>query len=113
MSLMEDYKISPELVVACDKEIKKRCNGGVEREGKTLHCLMDVARIAGKKTVKDEDRMSARCLAEVGSLYVFGYVPQNKQILCFFLTVITSGGFLFKIVLFFVVIIKNNNLQEN
>lgn len=41
---MDDYQINPEIVANCDDEIKKYCNGGLERGGKTIHCLMDVAR---------------------------------------------------------------------
>ena len=43
-SLLEDYKISPNIVTACDLEIKNYCGNGLQREGKTLHCLMDLAR---------------------------------------------------------------------
>jgi len=41
---MEDYQISPEIVAGCAEEIRTKCNGGVHREGKTLHCLMDLAK---------------------------------------------------------------------
>ncbi len=43
-SLLEDYKISPSVTAACDLEIRDQCGGGLQREGKTLHCLMDLAR---------------------------------------------------------------------
>ncbi|XP_053402519.1 Golgi apparatus protein 1-like [Mercenaria mercenaria] len=42
-SLMEDYQITPEIVTKCDVEINKYCNKGVDREGRTLHCLMENA----------------------------------------------------------------------
>ena len=59
-SLMEDYKISPDIVTACDLEIKAHCGGGLQREGKTLHCLMDLAR--PKKRV-----ISSECRGEVST----------------------------------------------
>ena len=43
-SLMEDYQISPEIVASCGKEITDYCGNGVERGGKTIHCLMAAAR---------------------------------------------------------------------
>ena len=41
--LMEDYSINPEIVAKCDVEIQKHCQGGKEREGKTIDCLMELA----------------------------------------------------------------------
>lgn len=43
-SLMEDYQISPVLVRDCSNEIQKSCGGGLHRDGRTIHCLMDLAR---------------------------------------------------------------------
>ena len=42
-SLMEDYQLSPELAHHCAEAIKDNCKGGMERGGKTLHCLMGLA----------------------------------------------------------------------
>ncbi|KAL3281561.1 hypothetical protein HHI36_004769 [Cryptolaemus montrouzieri] len=42
--LMEDYRLSPEIVNDCKLEIKTLCSG-VEVGGKTIHCLMDNARL--------------------------------------------------------------------
>lgn len=41
-SLMEDYKVNPEIITFCIEEIRSSCNG-LRREGKTLHCLMERA----------------------------------------------------------------------
>ena len=72
-SLMEDYKISPEIVTKCHEEIQSQCNGGLHREGKTLHCLMDLARPRRKE--KDSKRMetfmSVECRRSV-SISVIG-----------------------------------------
>lgn len=40
--LMEDYRLSPEIVNGCSKEIKKYCNE-LQVGGKTIHCLMKIA----------------------------------------------------------------------
>ncbi|KAJ8945307.1 hypothetical protein NQ318_003607 [Aromia moschata] len=37
--LMEDYRLSPEIVNSCKIEISEFCNG-IEAGGKTIHCLM-------------------------------------------------------------------------
>ena len=37
--LMSDYRLNPQLVSECNEEITKYCGGGIERNGKTLHCL--------------------------------------------------------------------------
>lgn len=46
--LMEDYRLSPEIVQGCSEEIKSFCRG-FETGGKTIHCLMDHARVAKNK----------------------------------------------------------------
>ena len=40
--LMEDYELSPEVVSKCSGEIRDYCDGGLHREGATLHCLMSL-----------------------------------------------------------------------
>ena len=42
--LLEDYHLSPDLVVKCKDELNRYCGGGVETGGRTLHCLMKHAR---------------------------------------------------------------------
>ncbi|XP_041454489.1 Golgi apparatus protein 1-like isoform X2 [Lytechinus variegatus] len=41
--IMSDYMINPELVKACSSEIEDQCRG-LRREGKTIHCLMALAK---------------------------------------------------------------------
>ncbi|XP_071497848.1 Golgi apparatus protein 1-like [Diadema antillarum] len=41
--IMSDYMINPELMESCAVEIEADCNG-VRREGKTIHCLMGLAK---------------------------------------------------------------------
>lgn len=40
--LMEDYELSPEVVSMCAIEIRDYCDGGLHRQGETLHCLMSL-----------------------------------------------------------------------
>lgn len=41
--LMEDFSLSPEIVLHCRSEIEGHCSG-LHRKGRTLHCLMRVGR---------------------------------------------------------------------
>uniref|UniRef100_A0A8C9WD07 Golgi apparatus protein 1 n=1 Tax=Scleropages formosus TaxID=113540 RepID=A0A8C9WD07_SCLFO len=49
--LMEDFSLSPEIVLHCRGEIESHCSG-LHRKGRTLHCLMRVGR--GDKGVVDD-----------------------------------------------------------
>ena len=72
-TLLEDFKISPDIVTNCADEIRDSCDGGLQREGKTLHCLMDLARPrardAEKKTLTRA--ISTKCLRSVRILFCF------------------------------------------
>jgi Cysteine rich repeat. len=46
--LMEDYRLSPEIVTDCSEDIKSFCNT-LEVGGKTIHCLMEHARPKKRK----------------------------------------------------------------
>ena len=66
-SLLEDFKISPELVAACSDEISSKCKSHVQhRGGEVLHCLMDLAKGRGK----DGELISPECKAKVMIIYV-------------------------------------------
>ncbi|XP_039652090.1 Golgi apparatus protein 1-like [Perca fluviatilis] len=41
--LMEDFSLSPEIVLHCRTEIEAHCSG-LHRKGRTLHCLMKIGR---------------------------------------------------------------------
>ena len=47
-ALMQDYKLSPDIVYFCSEAIANECKNGLERDGKTLHCLMRVSRKASR-----------------------------------------------------------------
>ena len=40
--LMEDYEISSEIVHNCASIIQNDCEGGLDKEGTTIHCIMSV-----------------------------------------------------------------------
>jgi len=61
-SLVEDYEVNPLLVRDCSHEIEKYCGGRLHRAGRTIHCLMNLAR--SKKT-EDDSVMSPRCVRTV------------------------------------------------
>uniref|UniRef100_A0A0N5ASS7 Golgi apparatus protein 1 n=1 Tax=Syphacia muris TaxID=451379 RepID=A0A0N5ASS7_9BILA len=73
--MMSEFKMSPEMVLSCGKEINEFCSqtGDIERQGKTLHCLMAVAQSRDPKR-----QLGAQCkvaletvikTADVGSDY--------------------------------------------
>lgn len=73
-SIMEDFQISPEIVVQCDKEIREHCGGGSNKEGKTLHCLMDLARpVSFKGSHKLTKQISQACEVQV-RLFIFKFI---------------------------------------
>lgn len=55
--LMEDYKMSPEILSGCADDITKFCNDLDAGAGKTIHCLMENARPKRKK----DRRITAVC----------------------------------------------------
>ncbi|XP_033124671.1 Golgi apparatus protein 1-like [Anneissia japonica] len=57
--LMEDYMINPRIILACRENIGTDCEG-LQREGKTLHCLMKLA--------KDDKLHNGRCRAALKEL---------------------------------------------
>ena len=61
-SLVEDYELNPQLVRDCSHEIKKHCGGGLHKEGRTVHCLMNLAM---SKKSEDNQEMSATCVRTV------------------------------------------------
>lgn len=63
--LMEDYRLSPEIVNSCKNETQIYCKG-YEVGGKTIHCLMNQALIHGNSVIP---RLSDSCLRAV-SVYI-------------------------------------------
>ncbi|XP_012945019.1 Golgi apparatus protein 1 [Aplysia californica] len=62
--LMQDYKISPELVSACQDEIDHFCDG-LDPDGESVHCLMEAAKEKSKDAKKN---FSDKCRVEVAKL---------------------------------------------
>ena len=67
--LMTDYQLNPNIVKLCKDEIANHCNGGIERGGKTLHCLLNKAAKSKIKianlTPGNKIAFSDACFAEV------------------------------------------------
>ncbi|KOB78150.1 putative golgi apparatus protein cysteine-rich fibroblast growth factor receptor [Operophtera brumata] len=61
--LMEDYRLSPELMQNCANDILTLCKG-IEAGGKTIHCLMEHARPRRRK----EKRISMGCQKSLENL---------------------------------------------
>ncbi|XP_048735451.2 Golgi apparatus protein 1-like isoform X2 [Ostrea edulis] len=59
--LMEDYSISPEILTDCKTEISESCENGLEKGGKTIHCLMDLARPTRDRAHNKESKISPKC----------------------------------------------------
>ncbi len=72
--LMEDFSLSPEIVLHCRGEIEAHCSG-LHRKGRTLHCLMRVTR-GDKGTVDNLCQTAVRTLGIVGKgiRYLFVYM---------------------------------------
>ena len=66
-SLLADYSVNPLLVRDCSHEIDQHCGGRVQRSGRTVHCLMNLARSA--KT-EDDATISPKCVRTVSSIVV-------------------------------------------
>lgn len=79
-SLMEDYQISPVLVRECSKEIQDNCGGGLHRDGKTIHCLMDLARPKKNQESRWEVQISDNCVRALEDLLEEADVGDNYEV---------------------------------
>ncbi|KAK0048055.1 Golgi apparatus protein 1, partial [Biomphalaria pfeifferi] len=64
--LMQDFKISPELVSSCEKEIVKECKG-LDAGGYTINCLMKLA-VVKHKGGDEPELISSKCKAQLNQL---------------------------------------------
>lgn len=61
-ALLEDYRVTPELLQACKEDTTRFCQGeGIS--GKTIHCLMQQA-----QSRRPEEKISVECVAELENL---------------------------------------------
>lgn len=56
---MEDFSLSPEIVLHCRAEIEAHCSG-LHRKGRTLHCLMRIGRGDRSSTVDSSCQSAVR-----------------------------------------------------
>lgn len=89
--LMEDYSISPEILNDCHTEILESCENGLQRGGKTIHCLMNLARPVRdqRKHVAQSD-MTPKCRRAVSFSFnlpliwfYFASKKKNALVCCF------------------------------
>ncbi|XP_055641505.1 Golgi apparatus protein 1 isoform X2 [Toxorhynchites rutilus septentrionalis] len=73
--LMEDYKLSPEILTGCADDIDKFCSN-LDAGGKTIHCLMEHARPKKKK----ERRVTEVCLRALESLVKVADVGEDWRV---------------------------------
>jgi hypothetical protein len=70
--MIEDFQINPLLVRECSHEIADSCDTRLRGNGRTVHCLMDLARPrVGAKTAGYQSRISDGCLRAVSYLFKF------------------------------------------
>ncbi|CRK92078.1 CLUMA_CG005670, isoform A [Clunio marinus] len=72
--LMEDYKLSPEIIIDCADELDRFCHS-IEGS-KTIHCLMEHAKPRRKKDL----RISAQCLRAVENLIKVSDVSEDWRV---------------------------------
>ncbi|XP_038115158.1 Golgi apparatus protein 1 isoform X1 [Culex quinquefasciatus] len=73
--LMEDYKLSPEILTGCADDIDKFCSN-LDAGGKTIHCLMDHARPKKKK----ERRVTEVCQRALETLVKIADVGEDWRV---------------------------------
>ena len=75
-NLLEDYQITPDLVLGCKDEINQHCGKQLEKNGKTLHCLMDLAKpeYSGRTVIK---KISDTCNTQV-DICCFSLIFDNE-----------------------------------
>ncbi|KAL8590638.1 hypothetical protein ACOMHN_011074 [Nucella lapillus] len=76
--LMEDYRINPDLMVACGEEIDQHCKG-LEPGGNTLHCLMKLARQQARDN-KHRNQIRDQCKAQLGRLLKEANVAEDYRL---------------------------------
>lgn len=88
--LMEDYSISPEILNDCHNEILESCENGLERGGKTIHCLMNLARpVRDQMKHKAHAEMTPKCRRAVSFSFILKLVwfqmsDYKKELLFYF-----------------------------
>nr|XP_029727793.1 Golgi apparatus protein 1-like isoform X1 [Aedes albopictus] len=73
--LMEDYKLSPEILTGCADDIDKFCSN-LDAGGKTIHCLMEHARPKKKK----ERRVTEVCQRALETLVKVADVGEDWRV---------------------------------
>jgi Cysteine rich repeat len=72
--MMEDIQINPILVHECSHEIYDSCGARLRDNGRTIHCLMDLARPKIGAKSGNLTRISTKCLRAVGLQFIRLYL---------------------------------------
>uniref|UniRef100_A0A7E4VEA0 Golgi apparatus protein 1 n=1 Tax=Panagrellus redivivus TaxID=6233 RepID=A0A7E4VEA0_PANRE len=75
--MVQEFRMSPELVMGCAQEIDKFCspNGDIEKEGKTIHCLMQHAQARDEKYA-----LGPQCYTALQSLMKVADIGNNYRV---------------------------------
>lgn len=74
-ALLEDYKMSPELLSGCADDIGRFC-ASVDTGGKTIHCLMERARPKGQRS----GRLTTTCLRALETVVKVSNVGEDWRV---------------------------------
>lgn len=78
-NLMSDYQLNPNVVKFCSNEIMSQCGGGMERDGKTLHCLLRKAK-QSKVNKNANIEFSIECIRELKTLLKVVDVSEDVRV---------------------------------
>uniref|UniRef100_A0AC34Q7S5 Golgi apparatus protein 1 n=1 Tax=Panagrolaimus sp. JU765 TaxID=591449 RepID=A0AC34Q7S5_9BILA len=75
--MVQEFKMSPELVMGCAQEIDKFCspNGDIEKNGLTIHCLMEHAQMRDERF-----QISSQCMGTLQHLMKVADIGTNYQV---------------------------------
>jgi len=68
--MLTDYQITPEITLGCSNEILQKCQNGLEKEGRTLHCLFGLS--------QEENGLGPQCMQAVNCSFarLFAKLPR-------------------------------------
>jgi len=75
--MVQEFRMSPELVMGCAYEIDKYCspNGDIEKNGQTIHCLMEHAKMRDERF-----QLGAQCFGALQQLMKLADIGTNYRV---------------------------------
>ena len=77
---MSDWKLSVDVAAGCATEINAHCEGGVERDGKTIHCLLKHLKESKKSSGKLVGEFSTVCANQLVKLLKVANAAEDVRI---------------------------------